>query len=564
MNIFKFSVKSIAQILFVIIFFSTLQAKNLDKFNEGRYISDYFSGILLLNNNQYNESYSFLKKLDGLETSHLNYSSRYLYSLVNLGKFNEAFNYSKKLEKRKLGNFESNLIIGVYYLKNKNLDLAQKYFLKLKNRKSSSILNNFVSNSLLNWVSLKSLDLNTAQNKINTIDSRFENLKNIQNVFLHCFYKSHKTEFFFEELVLNQKIDFSRYNYFYATHLSNIGKIEQAKKIVNSSLKLYPRNLLLNQYKLDLNNGKYENNFNCQNLSNIVAEILYITANALSSQDIYTFSNFYLNLSKYLNNDFYSFNTLLAENFYKTNDFTEAKKIYKEMSKQGEAFFWYSAKQNAKIFIKEDKKEKALKLITNTYAKLSEKNIYQTFDYAKFLKNNEQFEDSIKLYTQIIKKINKDHPLYPKVKDGRGVAYERIGEWHKAEKDLLSSLDSSPDQAYVINYLAYSWIEQGVKIEQSLKMLQKANDLKSNDPYIIDSLGWALFKLKRYEDAKHYLQSAVKLMPSDPIVNDHYGDVLWKNGNKIQARYYWSYVLNLEDTEEDLKDNIKNKLILGL
>ena len=564
MNIFKFSVKPIAQILFVIIFFSTLQAKNLDKFNEGSYISDYFSGILLLNDNQYNESYSFLKKLDGLETSHLNYSSRYLYSLVNLGKFNEAFNYSKKLEKRKLGNFESNLIIGVYYLKNKNLDLAQKYFLKLKNRKSSSILNNFVSNALLNWVSLKSLDLNTAQNKINTIDSRFENLKNIQNVFLHCFYKSQKTEFFFEELVLNQKIDFSRYNYFYATHLSNIGKIEQAKKIVNSSLKLYPRNLLLNQYKLNLNNGKYENNFNCQNLSNIVAEILYITANALSSQDIYTFSNFYLNLSKYLNNDFYSFNTLLAENFYKTDDFTQAKKIYKEMSKQGEAFFWYSAKQNAKIFIKEDKKEKALKLITNTYAKLSEKNIYQTFDYAKFLKNNEQFEDSIKLYTQIIEKINKDHPLYPKVKDGRGVAYERIGEWHKAEKDLLSSLDSSPDQAYVINYLAYSWIEQGVKIEQSLKMLQKANDLKSNDPYIIDSLGWALFKLKRYEDAKHYLQSAVKLMPSDPIVNDHYGDVLWKNGNKIQARYYWSYVLNLEDTEEDLKDNIKNKLILGL
>ncbi len=564
MNIFKFSVKSIAQILFVIIFFSTLQAKNLDKFNEGSYISDYFSGILLLNDNQYTESYSFLKKLDGLEASHLNYSSKYLYSLVNLGKFNEAFNYSKKLEKRKLGNFESDLIIGVYYLKNKNHDLAQKYFLKLQNRKSSSILNNFVSNALLNWVSFKNLDLNSAQNKINAIDSRFENLKNIQNVFLHCFYKSQKTEFFFEELVLNQKIDFSRYNYFYATYLLNIGKIEQAKKVVNSSLKLYPRNLLLNQYKLDLNNGKHENNFNCQNLSNIVAEIFYITANVLSSQDIYTFSNFYLNLSKDLNNDFYSFNTLLAENFYKIDDFIQAKKIYKEMSKQGEAFFWYSAKQNAKIFIKEGKKEKALKLITNTYEKLSEKNIYETFDYAKFLKNNEQFEDSIKLYTQIIKKIKKDHPLYPEVKDGRGVAYERIGEWRKAEKDLLSSLDASPDQAYVINYLAYSWIEKGVKIEQSLKMLEKANNLKSNDPYIIDSLGWALFKLKRYEDSKHHLQSAVKLMPSDPIVNDHYGDVLWKSGNKIQARYYWNYVLSLEDTEEDLKNNIKNKLILGL
>jgi len=154
--------------------------------------------------------------------------------------------------------------------------------------------------------------------------------------------------------------------------------------------------------------------------------------------------------------------------------------------------------------------------------------------------------------------------LYPKVTDGRGVAYERIGEWDKAEKDLLSSLEADPDQAYVINYLAYSWIEQGVKITKSLKMLEKANNLKPDDPYIIDSLGWALFKLEKYNDSKKYLQSAVKLMPADPIINDHYGDVLWKNGSKIQARYHWKYVLNLKDTEEELKNNIKKKLVLGL
>ena len=128
----------------------------------------------------------------------------------------------------------------------------------------------------------------------------------------------------------------------------------------------------------------------------------------------------------------------------------------------------------------------------------------------------------------------------------------------------MSSLDASPDQAYVINYLAYSWIEQGVKIEKSLEMLEKANRLRSNDPYIIDSLGWALFKLKKYKKSKEYLQLAVRLMPSDPIVNDHYGDVLWKNGNQLQARYYWNYVLDLEETEEDLKEKIQKKLIKGL
>ena len=147
--------------------------------------------------------------------------------------------------------------------------------------------------------------------------------------------------------------------------------------------------------------------------------------------------------------------------------------------------------------------------------------------------------------------------MYPEVTDGRGVAYERSGKWDKAEIDLKESLKASPNQAYVINYLAYSWIEQGKNIEQSLRMLEKANKLKSNDPYIIDSLGWALFKLGRYQESKKYLQLAVSLMPADPIVNDHFGDSLWKNGNEIQARYYWNFVLNLEKTENDLKSEIK-------
>ena len=564
MNLFKFGFKLITQLFFVIIFFSNLQAKNLDKFNNGDNISDYFSGILLLNDNQYNQSYKFLKKLNGLEENHINYSSKYLNSLVNLGKFNEAFKYSIKLEKRKLDNFESNLIIGIYYLKEKQFNLAQKYFLKLKNKNSRYLLNNFVSNSLLNWSSLYNLDLNKAQNKNNLIDSRFKNLKDIQNVFLHCFYSSEKTEFFYEKLASNNEVDFSRYNYFYAMYLTKIGKIEQAKKVVNDTLELHPRNLLLNQFKFDLDKQDIKTKFNCQDQSHVVAEILYITANALSTQAIYTFSNFYLNLAKYLNNNFKSFNTLLAENFYKVDDIEQAKKIYKNLGEQGISFNWYAAKQNSKILIKEGKTEKAIEFLTNNYNKLPKKTIYETFDYANFLKNNDQYKSSIKFFSEIINNIRKDHPLYPEVMDGRGVAYERIGEWDKAEKDLLLSLEVSPDQAYVINYLAYSWIEQGVKIEKSLKMLERANRLKSNDPFIIDSLGWALFKLKKYKEAKNYLQIAVQLMPADPIVNDHYGDTLWKNGNKIQARYYWNYVINLKKTEKDLRKTLKNKIILGL
>ena len=566
MNNFYQLLNIIGRTLFVIIliFFSTSQAKNLDKFEKSSNISNYFSGILLFNENQYEKSYEFLKKLEGLENTHLIYSSKYLYSLINSGNFNKAFNYAKKLEKDKKDNFESNLVIGVYFLKYSKFDLSKKYFLKAKNKQSRSILENYLSDSLYLSSNLTNYELGKSINYLENFDKRFENLNKIQKVFLNCYYSSSNTENLYKDLVSDKKTDFSRYNYFYARYLDSIGENIKSKQIIDNALKSYPRNLLLNTYKFDQNSLKNNFSFDCKNENHVSSEIIYIVANALSSQNIYSASNFYLNLAKYLNKDFHSYDTLLAENFYKINEFKSAKKIYEKLSRSGESLKWYSNKQISRILIVEDKRKKSIQLFKKAYDELSFKGIYETFDYAEFLKNNEEFNESIKYYSIILDKINNDHPLFPEVTDGRGIAYERTGQWDKAEKDLLSSLESRPDQAYVMNYLAYSWIEQGININKSLNMLERANKLKQNDPYIIDSLGWALFKLQRFKESKDYLQLAVRLMPADPIVNDHYGDVLWKSGEKLQARYYWKYVLNLEKTENNLKESVKKKLIKGL
>ena len=102
------------------------------------------------------------------------------------------------------------------------------------------------------------------------------------------------------------------------------------------------------------------------------------------------------------------------------------------------------------------------------------------------------------------------------------------------------------------------------KIDTALKMLEKAYAARSNDPYIIDSIGWAYYLVEEYEKAENFLKRAVELMPQDPIVNDHYGDILWQLDRKIQARYFWQAVLNLNETEDAMKETIKNKLIEGL
>ena len=566
MSFFKELFQTTIQFLIVIIFifFSTSHAKNFEKYDKADYISDYISGVLLFNQEKYEDSSKYLKKLDGLEKNHNAFTSRYLYSLVNSGEFNQAYNYSKKIEKKKKDTFESNIIIGIKYLKNSRLDLAKNYFLKAEQKKSELVFNNFIIRYLNIWSNLNYLDLNRATQSIEELGSRFNNLNRIQKAFLHCYYNSPILDKTFNDLLSDEKVDFSRYNYFYANYLFKSGNSKKAKNIINNSIEQFPRNLLLNQYKIDIQNSKKISSFDCRNEKHVIAEILYIAANGLAAQSVYTLSTFYLNLAKYLNSEFKAFDILLAENFYNLKDFVSAKKIYKNLSNVGTAYNWHSMKQISRILTLEKKEKEALKLLKSAYENLPYKGIYETFDYGEFLKNNKKFEKSIKFYTKVIESINSQHPLYPKATDSRGVAYERIGEWNKAEKDLLSSLKARPEQAYVINYLAYSWIEKGIKIEKSLKMLEKANKIKSNDPYIIDSLGWALFKLERYKESKDYIQLALRLMPADPIVNDHFGDVLWKNGNKIQARYYWNYVLGLDATEKDLRKKIQIKLIEGL
>ena len=322
--VFRITIK----IFFVInfIFFSTLNAKNNDKYNKAKFVSDYFSGILLLNSSQYEESHKLLKKLDGLENSHLNYSTKYLSSLINSGNFNLAFNYSNKLEKYQLDSFESYLIKGIYYLKNAELEKAKNYFLKAKTKSSGLLLNNYISEVLFIWSNLNDIDYEKAKINLDKLDNQFQNLKKIQKVFLNCFYSTPNTETSFENLLNKDKTDFSRYNYFYANYLLSKGEKIKSKKIIKDSLVSAPRNLLLNQANIDFNNSKSKIKFNCKKIEHVTAEILYITANALSSQAIYSVSNFYLNLAKYLNKDFKSFDILLAENFYKVSDYLNAKK----------------------------------------------------------------------------------------------------------------------------------------------------------------------------------------------------------------------------------------------
>jgi tetratricopeptide (TPR) repeat protein len=145
----------------------------------------------------------------------------------------------------------------------------------------------------------------------------------------------------------------------------------------------------------------------------------------------------------------------------------------------------------------------------------------------------------------------------------RGGTYERLKDYSNADRDLQDSLKINPDDAYVLNYLAYSWLERDYKINEAIEMLENAYSQENDDPYIIDSIGWAYYLINDFKKAENFLKRAVELMPDDPIVNDHYGDILWKLNRKIQARYFWFAVLKMEDIDQELIQKIQIKLIDG-
>jgi tetratricopeptide (TPR) repeat protein len=145
----------------------------------------------------------------------------------------------------------------------------------------------------------------------------------------------------------------------------------------------------------------------------------------------------------------------------------------------------------------------------------------------------------------------------------RGICYERSKQWPKAEADFKKALEIYPDQPLVLNYLGYSWVDQGLNLDEAFKMLRRAVELRPDDGYIVDSLGWAHFKLGQYAEAAETLEKAISLKPADPVLNDHLGDAYWRVNRRIEAHFQWNHARDMGPDSEDLPVILK-KIEAGL
>jgi tetratricopeptide (TPR) repeat protein len=175
-----------------------------------------------------------------------------------------------------------------------------------------------------------------------------------------------------------------------------------------------------------------------------------------------------------------------------------------------------------------------------------------------------RYDDAAVHYTRAMEAIGTlksyDWPLLYQ----RGIVYDLAGHWSKAEQDFERALELRPDEPQVLNYLAYSWLMRDEKLEEARKILKKAVEAAPNEPNILDSYGFALYKLGEYEEALEQLDKALSLLPSDPTMNDHYGDVLWRLGRTTEARYHWERALLFKPVEKGAQERLQHKLKHGL
>ena len=339
----------------------------------------------------------------------------------------------------------------------------------------------------------------------------------------------------------------------------NLGK-DEALKIFQTFDKTLPNHPLVIEAIDDLKSG--------DKLSPLVdspqtgaAEVLYGLGASLGTQGGEDLALVYLQLSIYLEPD-QPLALLSLGNLYETLKKPQlAIKVYQRVPEDS-ALRPNSEIQLAADLDALDRTDEAKKRLEKIIAERP-KDIEPIVALGNVLRGRKQFKECADVYGRGIAAIAKPEKSNWLIYYFRGVCYERAKQWDQSEADLQKALELYPDQPQVLNYLGYSWVDQGINLDQGMSMIRKAVDQRPDDGYIVDSLGWAYYRIASYDEAVKNLERAVELKPEDPTINDHLGDAYWRVGRTLEATFQWSHARDLKPEPDDLK-KIEEKLKTGL
>jgi tetratricopeptide (TPR) repeat protein len=346
----------------------------------------------------------------------------------------------------------------------------------------------------------------------------------------------------------------------YATHLARNGQIEKAKGIYAEFLKKAPSNPVITRALARLDAGQIPDRV-ITGANQGLAETMYGLAASLSDERAVEIPVFYLQLALALEPRHDLSLNLLGDRMETAERYDDAIEVYRRILPSSPLYV-NARQQIAQNMQRQKRWDEAQKTLTETLnGGPDDAEVYASL--GDVLRGQEKYVEAADAYSKAIALIGTPQERNWVLFYTRGISYERSKRWAEGERDLKMALKLKPEQPLVMNYLAYSWVEQGVNKTEALAMLKRAVDLRPDDGFIIDSLGWAHYRLGDYKSAIKYLEQAILLEPGEPTINDHLGDAYWRVGRKLEARYQWQHALTLKPEAED-EPKIRGKIQFGL
>ena len=292
-----------------------------------------------------------------------------------------------------------------------------------------------------------------------------------------------------------------------------------------------------------------------------IAYAFYAIADILKDDADPNTALLYVRLAQYLNENSQKTILLAADLLEQMGQYDLAVEEYAKISPSS-SYFLSSELGRVGALRDGGKTEAALEVLYYLSREFSDIGIVHN-SLGDFLRREERYSEAKIAYDRAVDIYRENNNVSWVVLYARGITHERLQEWDKAESDFRNALTINPDQANVLNYLGYSLIDRGEKLDEAMTMIEKAVSLQPESGYIVDSLAWGLFKLGQYETAIPHMEKAAELMPVDPIVTDHLGDLYWAVGRQLEAKFQWRRALSFDP---ELKDatRIREKLRIGL
>lgn len=340
------------------------------------------------------------------------------------------------------------------------------------------------------------------------------------------------------------------------------GKEAQALEMVNTLKKNQPDSFLWGVAE-KLKDDKNLSFDLPQNYLQVLGENLYNIGVLYARQHDYETAITFLRTAQITGIKHAYLQSTLAETYAIIKDYDTASKIYLNLAKEEKKLISREALIGAASTLHSaERYREADELMREAMA--NDVNYYRyPYIRADFLRSREKHLDAIAYFTKALELLTDAHQKIKwRILYGRAISYEQTDQWEKAEQDLLDALKLASNNPDLINYLAYGWVDRNIHLDKALKMLQHAVKRRPDSGYIVDSLGWAYFRIGQYQKALPYLENAIALMPNDPVINDHLGDIYWKMNRKREAKFQWSHALTLNPKQKD-KKKIQLKIEYG-